>query len=404
MMNIVRPSNQIKKSLSSSDAYDRAVATVENHIAKLPLVDHPSAWQNIPYLLQFYPSIIQLWQHRNYLPYVNPEMKRSGLTGYSKNTMHHWFDKKRMLSYKKIDPNEMGNFESIKSIAESFGYPCVVKPDEWERSSWVQIIENVNELKIRYTILSTKWNKYSSWYLIQEYCWYPQEYWLQFYRTTWWYTIQLAQKNIPYITWDWTSTLADRIENSHYKAKYKELFYNENKNHLSKIISHWSSYILTKKVTIAHWTTFSWIQLTQAQEKHMSWFLRKIFKQKPDLYVWRFDIKAESLESLLAWQFKIIECNGVWWIPLHVYDEQRTIVQKYEILRKHYDTVIQIAQENKKRYDAIHPMTFGSRWVFWYDCYTSIQTKESWFSQKTFPQLVMILYTILIWKLKYLLD
>jgi hypothetical protein len=79
-----------------------------------------------------------------------------------------------------------------------------------------------------------------------------------------------------------------------------------------------------------------------------------------------------------------------------VYDEKKSILEKYELLKKHYTIVTDIALRNKEHYTNIKPMS-GSEWIrFWRDCFQSMQTKDVSISQKAIPQILMILYTTMI--------
>lgn len=88
---------------------------------------------------------------------------------------------------------------------------------------------------------------------------------------------------------------------------------------------------------------------TEQEEKQMGSVLTSILEHIPPSFisVWRFDLKADSLEELLLWNLKIIECNAWGGIPTIVYDEVLTIKDKYLLLHKHFGTMNDIAKNNK---------------------------------------------------------
>ncbi|MEO0340407.1 MAG: hypothetical protein AAF242_14500, partial [Bacteroidota bacterium] len=73
-------------------------------------------------------------------------------------------------------------------------------------------------------------------------------------------------------------------------------------------------------------------------------------------YYGRFDIKCESLEELKAGKnFKVIELNGVFAEPTHIYDQTKiSYFGALKTILKHWNIVQKIGLQNKAR--GVKPM------------------------------------------------
>ena len=366
MSDIVRSYDSIRDDLISQDTIKQAKARVEIFIKKTTFGSLHSARQELPYLIQFYPSILKYWNQRQHLATINPTILWSGFTEYSKEVMHAGFDTHHMLRYTVLPPQS--TYENILNNVKNYWYPCIIKPDQWERAIGVVCVQDEVHLQERFN------DHYESSYRfqIQEYCDLPEEYGLQFYRKITGLEISLVQKNIPHAIGDGKKSLKLLIEQSNYKQVFKEKFLQENSSQLDTIPQAWAYIPFTKKVSISYWTTFSEKILTQEQQAQLVPTIEEILKNNPKLYVWRFDLKAQNLESLIQWDFKIIECNGAWWISLKVYQEHLSIQEKYILLHEHFDTMLMIWKDNASYHTPVKPFTTTE---FMKDCLRSIGKK-----------------------------
>jgi len=68
------------------------------------------------------------------------------------------------------------------------------------------------------------------------------------------------------------------------------------------------------------------------------------------IYVCRFDLKTQSLESLKhGEEFSILEINGVAGEPAHIYDPTYPVSQAYRDLFEHWKFVYEVDKRQRKR-------------------------------------------------------
>ena len=67
-------------------------------------------------------------------------------------------------------------------------------------------------------------------------------------------------------------------------------------------------------------------------------------------YYGRFDVKIKDWESMYKGDLKILEVNGVYSEPAHIYDPKKwTLLKAYKEIIKHYKLIYEISSANKSR-------------------------------------------------------
>lgn len=72
-----------------------------------------------------------------------------------------------------------------------------------------------------------------------------------------------------------------------------------------------------------------------------------VVKQMEGIYLGRFDLKCESIESLKAGDFKVLEFNGVAAEPAHLYDPDNSLWNAYRDYYRHCKTVYRVSKATR---------------------------------------------------------
>jgi len=354
----------IKNELNTSKNFlysEKLRLAIEYHIAQLPKEQQKSAWNSLPYLIQYGPVLAKRWSLMPDVRLVNPGIIYGWLTEYNKDKVYNLLPEKYSLQQINIDSTELPTYDAYISPMREIWYPCMLKANEWER--WVGIFFISDEQKAK-----EHYKKYTQGLLqrvdssIQAFATYKHEYCMQFYQfkdqagihrmVSWWIT----WRDIPFVVGDGKSTVHELIQQS-WLTKF-----NKNKiikqlevikpNFLKSIPQKDNEVKIIYTANIDFGTVFRQTTLDSEQQQRCEAILRDILKDMPPdiISVGRFDIKADSVEDILAGRLEIIELNAAGGIPTHVYSEKLSVEEKYNELDKHFSIMMNIADARRSRY------------------------------------------------------
>ncbi len=346
---------------TSLPLYKKIAIAIENHIAQLPPEEQSSARQKLPYFVQFGPILFKYNRQLPDIRLANLGVEYGGITEYDKNIIHDKLPAEYFLKNLELLDDLPPSYDDLLDLLDlrKFEFPLMHKPNKWERWAQMYYLPTLESLQ-------NHWKKISSQEIerepssIQQYCDRPQEYCLQFYqrqdskkRTT----IEvgsLTLRDTPYALGDWTSTVEELVlSNDHLSPQHKKNILvkiaETQPELLEKIPAVGEKVQIVFTASIDFGTKYRTIKQTPEMTQQLQMLLQKILANLPPsfLSVGRFDLKARSLEELLEWIVKVIECNAAGGIPTHVYDELLTILQKYEELYIHFDKMYEMIQKNK---------------------------------------------------------
>lgn len=359
-MSTTRPITELHTLLKNQDLVlsERLKLAIELHIASLPQNDQPQARQQLPFLVQFWPLVLKHRKDFSLLQRVNPTIRHGWFTEYEKHELYAHFPKEnQLLSFDILDDSFPWKEQMHAYHTQSHcWFPCMLKADVGERGVGIYYIahqEKRDELMDSFA----HWTATRNPSTVQTYCDRPEERCLQFYQhpkdgiAIW----SLVKRNLPFVVWDWIKSVITLIHGLSLSQTQKEKIVTaleKEEPHLLEYVPHNNEHItVIRKASIDFGTTYTdyTSSLTPKQLSDLHELLHRLLKKLPLLSVWRFDLKAKSLESLLRWEVKIIECNAWWWIPTHVYDESLSITQKYHILEDHFARMKAIALVHKQQ-------------------------------------------------------
>jgi hypothetical protein len=314
------------------------------------------ARQKLPFLVQFWPLVIKYRKDLSLLQRVNPTIPHGGFTEYEKSDIYKYFPQKYSIPHIDILEETFPWTEILTNLLleRDIWFPCMLKANKGERGVWIYYVANQQQWEELMSLFTTKqliWTPST----IQQYCDRPEEWCLQFYQhpqdgiRIW----SLVKRNIPFVIWDGNKSVAELIYelplSEIQQGKVINTLHQEEAELLEKIPEYNERINVVRKASIDFWTTYSDVtgQLTEQQQKKLLLLLADLLKDLPLLCAGRFDLKANTLSSLLDGEIRIIECNAWWGIPTHVYDESLCIEEKYIILDNHFGLMKEIALIHK---------------------------------------------------------
>jgi hypothetical protein len=187
--------------------------------------------------------------------------------------------------------------------------------------------------------------------LIQEFINNDLEFGIFYYRMPWeekWHITWIVEKKFMFINWNGKDTFEKLIYN-HPRAKY--YYYNLKKDHESeweKIVEEGKKIQLNYLGNHCRGSTF--FDVSHLINSELESTIDKISKSDNEFYFGRYDIKVNSVEDLIKWNFKIIELNWVGSLPTHIYDPKHSLRHAYKVLFQHRKIAYRISQANYKRW------------------------------------------------------
>lgn len=286
-----------------------------------------------------------IWQairfrSRGWIMASNPGLTNAWLIGEDKRTALSQLDdsiKPKTL----FRDNEEWVLSIDKKIIQSWiWYPCIAKADISRRSQKVKIISSVQDL----SNLQDQWR----WnIIIQQYIQDYEEFGISYARIPWqdsWRILGIMHRIFAHVVGDWVLTLQQLISQHPRYHRYLSILQQQNQKQRNQVISTWTQINIMPFGAHSRGTIFEdqSDKITPAITKQID----EAAKQVNWFYIGRFDIKAKSLDHIARGEFYILELNGVWWIPAHMYDPRYSIWQWWKILFHYRNTVAQVVKSS----------------------------------------------------------
>lgn len=244
---------------------------------------------------------------------------------------------------------------SAKKVAQQIQesgleFPLIVKPDIGFRG---RLVEKVHDLAALQAYIA----RYPLDFLVQEFLDYPEEFGVFYFRMPGeerGKVISLTLKEFLYVTGDGRSTVRALIESKPRALLQLERIQTDHPELLDDIPRSGERVRLGEIGNHSKGTSF--INGNDLIDEQLNDFFDGFCKKIDGFYYGRFDIKCESLESLRKGKnFKIIELNGVFAEPTHIYDASRmTYFEALRTIMRHWKLIQEAALRNYQR--GIAPM------------------------------------------------
>ncbi len=313
-------------------------------------------WEFWPYQFFYIPIYFLFIVHGircrtlSYFTLVNPGMKLGGFASYSKYEILKQLDPKYLP--KTILLNDVRCKEVIikKMMEQEIFFPIILKPDEGERGWKVEKINNDSELD---GYLSTAPEKL----MLQEFIDLPEEYGVMYYRfpnKKTGHISSLMKRDFLTVTGDGSHTLLELICKSERCSSHLARLKRKFRNELHCILPPGERKILEPIGNHNRGTSF--INSKSLINSDLVSAFDHVSAQLYEWYFGRYDIKTKSYEAMIAGDFKVVEVNGVNSEPAHIYDSSTRLFKAYQDLFFHWNTILQISIENRKRGFKAEPM------------------------------------------------
>lgn len=283
-------------------------------------------------------------RHPTYFTATNPLMNNSGAVNLSK---YHYLSKLPpawIPKTIKIDAPFSTQDVQNKLENQQFSYPLILKPDNAERGKGIVFIESKQQL-----LASLSASSYDN-LLLQEYCDYPLEAGLLYYRypsATKGTISSITTKVFCTLTGDGKSTWGELVCGNERVVHRTKQLQKQLANQWNTIAKKGEQLLVEPIGSHNRGTMF--LNGQKQHSKQLEKRLDQWAKQLPAFYYGRFDIKFNSWEELLIGQkFAILEINGVNSEPTHIYDPKTTWDEAYRIIFSHMKIIYEISNQNRR--------------------------------------------------------
>lgn len=303
-------------------------------------------WETWHYLAKYIP-LAPMWLYyclraRSFWFFTpsNPTLTFGGFEGESKREMYDQLPPGTFPISIYIEPGM--NWERVESIVQEnkFSYPFAVKPDVGMMGLMFRQIRNATDFRRYHEIMPVT-------YIVQELIDLPLEVSVFYYRHPGEQTGNITgflKKEFPTVVGDGCSTLLQLIQaNPRISSRVEELS-GKHKVHIDRVLATGESFTLSyalnlsrggRLVSLAH-------EIDECLLKHFD----NLSHYTKGFYYGRYDIRCESVASLKAGEFSILEYNGSGAEPHHIYGDGNTLFQAYRIVLQHWNVLYKISRYN----------------------------------------------------------
>ena len=277
---------------------------------------------------------------------ANPSLPYGGLSIASKTKILERFQARKQFLHQQLIPKNM-NFDQRKALAVTFletnSFPIIAKPDRGVVGIGVRKIDSEKDLNEILSIMPSD-------YMLQQYCDFPLEYGIFFCKfpdELQGTVVSLTEKIASFVFGDGRRNVQQLVQTN------PEFKYNK-----AALLSHARDldYIPPKgawhQVVVQGSHTYGSIfkdRNDRINQQLESW-LNELCAVDDEFYFGRFDMKVKDREALKSGSgIKIIELNGCWSEPIHIYDDRHSFLFAFKELFLSYARAYHIAKLNKKR-------------------------------------------------------
>lgn len=277
---------------------------------------------------------------------ANPAIPHSGLIGESKAAILDGLPARWVAEYDTIPPDMDGSraVDLVEAFLETIdsAYPVVLKPDVGERGRGVRIARSAEDVRAYFgpQVRPAKT-------VVQRFI--PgHEFGVFYFRdpaSGQGRILSITDKRFPAVTGDGQSTLHDLIFDDPRAVAMLGVYESTNAAQLDSVPAAGQSVPLVELGTHCRGALF--VDGQQLDSEALSTTINAIADQFPGFHFGRFDLRAESAESLTRGQgFKIIELNGLTSEATHIYDPSNSLRAAYRTLFHQWELAWQIGGKN----------------------------------------------------------
>ena len=284
---------------------------------------------------------------------VNPNIPLGGMVSDRKSDINQLIASKYIPTTVVYDhqPNK------IEATLEhhQLHFPMIVKPNVGVGGHGVSKIDTLEELKdfLSQTTIQDL--------ILQNFIKYRREFSVLYYsfpKSNLQTVFSIVEKKYPFVTGDEQSTILELIENCSNHRIRKDYILKKFKNRLNEIPAKDEEIILDYIGNYVSGAEFVPHDIDIPDT--FVGILHSFLTLKGEIHFARLDLKADSVEELIAGKFEIIEVNGAKSEPLEIYSDSVEKSRKKEILHFHWAQMEKIAREQnelgyeKEKFSAVY--------------------------------------------------
>ncbi len=354
----LRPSEQrYREGRRNGDKVQRNIAVVE-YIIEEKQREHPGfGWENLPWLIQYYPLIRKYLWHLRKVPALNPGMDGiGGLIGTSKIAI---FSHLASSAYARTVYIPQGRkIAAVEKLVTEHhpgfpGAPLICKPNRGERSINVRKVRAMEEIADYHRAIGGD-------YLIQEYIPGPFEFGVSCFRnldTGRLEVVAIVNRKVAKASGDGKSTIRELIAHADLSSQAREKITGSYTGiQLEQVPAAGELVMLSPVASLAFGTVIEEIRredhpegFASLEESINAITVNDEGKSFDGFNYGRFDYRASSLEDLFAGRGKVLELNGAAAMALHACVPGMDIEQRYAIFQSFFDRMLAVCETNRKR-------------------------------------------------------
>ena len=278
--------------------------------------------------------------------FANPSLPYGGLSIASKTKIIERFKGRRQYLDHQLIPRDMPVEERKKlamTFLESNPFPVIAKPDRGVVGIGVRRLDSAEELDDILNIMPSD-------YMLQQYCDYPLEYGIFYCRypdESFGSIVSLTEKIAPFVFGDGRSSVKQLVQMNPDFRYNKDALLSHARN-LDYIPHKGEWYQVIVQGSHTYGSIFK--DRNDRIDPELESWLNALCAVDEEFYFGRFDMKVKDRNSLKDGSgVKIIELNGCWSEPIHIYDDRHSFPFAIRELFRSYSRAYQIARLNKKR-------------------------------------------------------
>ncbi len=320
-------------------------------------------WEYLPWWLANVPVYgMYSWfalraRHLFFFSNVNPSIPLGGAVGESKSGILELVPER--LKPRMVLADGMESFDRVFEKMQLAGlrFPVVAKPDVGERGFLVKKCTQAPELQEHL-------ERYRVPFIIQEFLTLPVEMTVLFHRfpeTGRFGITSICIKEFLSVEGDGQAPVRELMSRSPRAAFQLERFQRDFPDLLEHIPGFGELILLEPIGNHARGTKF--LNGNHLIDAALENTFRQICSELDGVLYGRFDLKCDSVDALRRGEFKVMELNGVFGEPAHVYDPSFWMWRAYRDFYRHWKILFELYRHQRRRGVLPTPHGEALRWV-----------------------------------------
>lgn len=295
-------------------------------------------------------------RHVFFFSNVNPGIPLGGAVGESKYDILQRIPNR--LRPKTLMVSGDAPFAEVEAQMRAAGlkYPVIAKPDVGERGFLVRKVAHEAELREHL-------ERYRVPFLIQEFLDHPVEMTVLFHRFPddgRFGISSVCMKEFLSVQGDGVSTVRQLMARNYRAAFQLARFEREFPELMNRVPAAGEALLLEPIGNHARGTKF--LNANHLVDREMELRFREICTEIDGVLFGRFDLKCESVEALRRGEFQVMELNGVFAEPAHVYDPAHGMWRVYRDYYRHWRIMFELYRAQMRL--GVRPTPHREAWHF----------------------------------------